>query len=108
MTVFMTETYVVKSDKLDELAACVKNLEAMMKKRPALFKEVKSHKVFSDLIGGHWGGGAWLGEYESLADLEKNFNKLMKDKEFMTKMMPEWNALMVPGTYSINVWTSVP
>jgi len=108
MTVFTMETYVVKPEKLGEFTTFIKNYEAWMKKRPELFKEVKSHKVFSDLLGGHWGGGAWLGEYESLADLEKNLNKLMGDKEFMTKMMAEWNALLLPGTYSINVWTSVP
>ncbi|HVP17278.1 MAG TPA: hypothetical protein VMT42_07920 [candidate division Zixibacteria bacterium] len=108
MTVFSMETYVVKPDKLSEFTAFVKNYEAYMKKRPELFKELKSHKVFSHLLGGNWGGGAWMGEYENLADLEKNFNKLMGDKEFMTKMFPEWNALIVPGTYSINVWTPVP
>jgi hypothetical protein len=106
MTIFTVETYVVRPDKLDEFTAFVKNWEAWTKERPELFKEAKSYKVFSHLLGGTWGGGAWMAEYESLADLEKLFNRLMADKEFMTKMA-EWNAMILPGTYSINVWTPV-
>ena len=108
MTVFTVETYVVKPDKLGEFVAFVKNWKAWMKKRPELFKEMKSYKVYSNLLGGNWGGGAWMTEFDSLADVEKGFNKLMADKEFLTKMMPEWNALILPGTYSINVWTPLP
>ena len=108
MPIFTVETYVVKPDKLGELTAFVKNWEAYMKKRPELFKEVKSHKIFNHMFGGNWGGGTWMMEFESLADIEKAFNKMMADKEFMTKMMQEWNALIVPGTYTINIWTSIP
>jgi hypothetical protein len=107
MTIFTLERYVVKPDKLGEFTAFVKNWEAFKKKRPDLCKEIKSYKIFSDLLGGNWGGGAWMMEFDSLADFEKMFKKLMADKEFMT-VMAEWNALIVPGTYSINVWTPVP
>lgn len=47
-------------------------------------------------------------EMESLADVEKFLNKCMADKEWMTKFYPEFAALMVPGTHSLNVWTPVP
>jgi hypothetical protein len=107
MTIFTLERYVVKPDKLGEFTAFVKKFEALTKKRPELCKEMKSYKIFSDLLGGNWGGGAWMTEYDNLADFEKCFKKAMADKEFMT-MMAEWNALIVPGTYSINVWTPVP
>jgi len=73
-----------------------------------LFKEVKSHKIFSHLLGGNWGGIVWMAEYENLADpLEKFYYRLMGDKE-SPKMNAEWNALIIPGTYSVNVWTPVP
>jgi hypothetical protein len=107
MTIFVVERYVVKPDKLGEFKALIKKFDAMVKKRPGLLKEMKSYKVFSDLFGGNWGGGAWMTEVESLADFEKAFKRVMADKEYTT-MMAEWNALIVPGTYSISVWTPVP
>jgi len=103
MTIFLVERYVVKPDKLGEFKAFVNKWEALRKKRSELFKEMKSYKVFSDLLGGNWGGGAWMTEFDSLADFEKAFKK-MEDKEFMA-MMAEWNTLIVPGTYSISVWS---
>jgi hypothetical protein len=107
MTVFTVETYVVKPDELGELTAFVKNFDAFKKRRPEMFKKMKSYKVFSNLLGGNWGGGVWMSEFDSLADFEEAFKKAMEDKEFIT-MMAEWNALIVPGTYSINVWSPVP
>ena len=107
MTIFTVETYVVKPEKTVEFTAWVKKWEAFTKKRPKMFKEVKSYKVFSNMLGGIWGGGVWMSEYESLADLEKLFHRMMADKASMT-MMAEWNALIIPGTYSINVWAPVP
>jgi hypothetical protein len=46
-------------------------------------------------------------EFENLADLEKWFNRYNSDKEHMTKIWPEFLPLVVPGTFSMNVWTSV-
>jgi len=107
MTVFTVERYVVKPDKLAEFTAFVSKYKAIMKRRPEFFKEMKSYKVYSDHLGGNWGGGTWMTEFESLAEFEKAFKKAMEDKEFMT-MMADWNALIVPGTYSISVWSPVP
>jgi hypothetical protein len=103
----MVETYVVKPDKLGEFTAFCKKKETYMKKRPDLFKEVKSHKLFSQMLGGNWGGYVEIWEAKSLADIEKVFNRVMQDKEYMTKINPEGNALIVPGTDSLNIWSSV-
>jgi hypothetical protein len=108
MTVFMTEIYVVKPDKPGEYAACVKNFEAFMKKRPDLFKGVKSHKIFSQVIGGNWGGYVEMTELESIADVEKLYTRAMADKEFMTEVYAKFMALIVPGTYSVNIWAPYP
>lgn len=106
VTIFMVETYVVNPDKLGEFPAFVKKWDAFMKKRPALFKEMKSSHVFSQMFGGNSSAGIWMTEYESLAELEKSFNKLKEDKELMNTMS-EWNELIMPGTHSVNIWTSV-
>jgi lipopolysaccharide/colanic/teichoic acid biosynthesis glycosyltransferase len=107
MTIFLVERFVVKPDKLAEFPTLVNKWKAMVKSRPELFKEMKSYKIYSDQLGGNWGGGTWMTEVESLAELEKAFNKVMGDKEYMTHM-EEWYALIVLGTYSISVWSPVP
>jgi hypothetical protein len=108
MTVFLTEKYMVKQDKLDEFAACVKNLEAMMKKRPAFFKEVKSHRIFHHLFGGTWNGYVEMTELGNLAEVEKFMTRAMKDKEFMTKVYAKFMTVIVPESYSVNIWASYP
>lgn len=107
MTIFMVETYIVKLDKLGEFMAFLKKWETWMKKNPEVFKEVKSHKVFSHLLGGNLGGYVEMTEFENLADFEKWMNKFMKS-DFMTTLYPEFASLQVPGTYSNNMWNSVP
>jgi hypothetical protein len=108
MTVFLVETFVVKPDKLIEFAALHKKFEEWMKTRPEVTKRLKSpRKTFRQMLGGNYGGIIIMYEFESTADVENSFNKLMVDKEYMTKIYPEFAALMVPGTYSFSVWTPV-
>ncbi len=107
MTIFSVETWIVKPDKLDEFTAVLKKLETWMKKHSELFKEVKSVKVFSHMLGGYWGGYVYMTEYENLADFEKSMNKSMKS-DFMTTLYPEFASLLVAGSYSTNIWNSVP
>ena len=107
MTIFLVSTWVEKPDKLAESMAFSKKYFAWMKERPDLFKEAKSYKVFSHMLGGYAGGYVEMIEFENLADLEKWFNRYNSDKEHMTKIWPEFLPLIVPGTFSMNVWTSV-
>jgi hypothetical protein len=108
MTVMYVETYVMKPDKLGEFAVFAKNFDAFMKKRSDLTKGMKSFKRFSHMFGGSWGGYVDMIEFENLADLEKVFNKVISDKEFMTRIYPTFASLIVPGTDSISIWNSVP
>ena len=108
MTIFMVATYVVKPDKLSDFEAFLKNLDPYIKKRPDLFKEVKSHKIFTYLLGGIGGSYVEMWEAESLADLEKVLNRMMEDKEYLTKIYPMFASVIVPGTYSTNIWSAVP
>jgi hypothetical protein len=104
VTVFLVATYVVKPEKLGELAAFLKKYTAWMKSRPELFKEMKSWKSFSHVYGGNRGGVVDMMEFESLADLEKWSSRYYGDKEHMTKIGPEVLSVMVPGTYSVSIW----
>jgi hypothetical protein len=107
MTVFSVETAIVKLDKLSEHLAWLKKYETWMKKHAPEFKEIKSYKVFSHMLGGNWGGYVFMTEFENLGDCEKWYNKIMKS-DFMTTLYPEWASLIVPGSYSIDIWNSVP
>jgi hypothetical protein len=107
MTIFMVATYVVKPDKMSEFEAFLKNFEPYIKRRPDLFKEIKSHKIFTILLGGIGGGYVEMWEAESLTDLEKVLNRMMGDKEYQTKVYPMFAAVIVPGTYSTNIWNAV-
>jgi len=106
MAIIMAETYVIKPDKLGEFTAFGKKFETWMKEHPELFKEVKSHKLFSHMLGGKWGGYVEMREFENLADFEKWMNRLMQS-EFMTTLYLEYAGLEVPGSHSIEVWNSV-
>lgn len=108
MTIFMVATYVVKPDKMGEFEAFLKNFEPFIKKRPDLFKEIKSHKMFTYLLGGVGGGYVEMWEAENLAELEKVLNRMMGDKEYTTKVYPMFVAIIVPGTYSTSIWNAVP
>ncbi len=107
MTIFVVETYVVKPDKLGEFAEFGKKYIEWTKKRPDLYKDLKSWKLFTHVIGGVWGGYVEMSEFENLADAEKHLNMVMQDKEFMTEIYPQIMALIVPGTLSMNIWMPV-
>jgi hypothetical protein len=107
MTVFSVETWIVKPDKLGEYMAWHKKFETWFKKHLPEYKEVKSYKVFGHMLGGKWGGYVFMTEFENLADAEKVFNRMMKS-DFMTTLYPEFASLIVAGSYSIDVWNSVP
>jgi hypothetical protein len=104
LTVFYVTTYVVKLEKLGEVPAIIKKYVAWMKSRPDLFKEMKSWKSFSHMYGGNRGCIVDMMEFESLADLEKFSIRYHGDKEHITKIAPEIQAMIVPGTYSSSIW----
>jgi len=107
MAVFMVEKYVVKPDKQGEFMEFGKKYVAWTKERPELFKEVKSYKIFAQVLGGNWGGYVEMWEFENLADCEKCMTRVMQDNEFMTKIYPEFAGFVVPATHSIDIWSSV-
>jgi hypothetical protein len=107
MTIFLAETYVIKPDKLEEFSTLFKKFETYMKKHPDLFKEVKSHKVFSQLLGGNWGGYVEMTEFENLTSFEKWMTRIMQS-DYMKTIYPEFMSLEVPGKHSMNIWNSFP
>jgi len=107
MAIFMLEQYVIKSDKMNEFTVFLKKyLPWIQKRRADLYKEVKSHKMISQMFGGNFGKYMEIWEYESLADCEKCFSRLMQDKELMTEIFPEFASYFAPATHTIEIWNS--
>lgn len=106
MTVFIVETYVVKPGKDGELVSLLQGIAEHKKENPDKFKEMKSKKIFSQLFGGISGRYVEMIEFDNMADAEKYMTREEKDEEFM-KLYQEAMLLLVPATYSMNVWKSV-
>jgi hypothetical protein len=107
MAFFLVETYIVKPDKLREFLAYHNKWIEWWEKNPEVCKEIKSNKLFRHRFGGNFGGMVEMTEYESLAESEKCLNKMMTS-DFVTKLYPEFLSLLLPGSYSMNMWSSVP
>ncbi len=108
MPFFMLEKYVIKSEKLAEFSQYTKKyLNWLENKRPTLYKEVKSHKMLNQMFGDHYCQQLEIWEYDSLADLEKTWARLMEDKELNTQVFPEFASFMVPGSHKIEIWNPV-
>ena len=106
ITVFIVETYVVKPGKQGELMTLLKRIAEYKKENPEKFKEMKSKKIFSQMFGGISGGFIEMIEFDNMVDAEKYMAREEKDEEFM-KLYQEAMLLLVPATYSMNVWKSV-
>ena len=108
MTLYMIEKYVIKSDKLAEFSEYVKKyLNWLEKRRPTLYKEVKSHKMLNQMFGDHYCEQMEIWEYKDLSSLEKTWNRLMQDNELNTEVFPVFATYIVPGTHKIEVYNEV-
>ena len=106
MSVFVIETYVVKLGKQEELMSLLQRIRKYKEENPERFKEMKSKRIFSQMFGGTSGGYIEMNEFDNMADAEKYMTRVSKDKGFM-KLYQEAKLLLVPATYSLNVWKSV-
>jgi len=107
MTIFMVETYVVKPEKQAEFVTFGKKFVEWKEKNAEKFKEVKSWRLFAQMLGGNFGGYVEVWEFENMAECEKCMNRVMQDKDFMTTIYSEFASLIVPATHSVNIWNGV-
>jgi hypothetical protein len=106
LSIFAVETYVVKPEKQVEYQSLMQRLLQYKKQNPQLFNEVKSFGLFHQMFGGLAGAYIEMWEFDSMADLEKCWTKEPKDEGFM-KIHKEFMLLIVPDTFSINIWNAV-
>jgi len=105
MAIFYVETYMVKPEKQSEFMPLWKKFLKYAKDNPKMFK-FKSGKIFTQMFGGVYGTYVSIIEYGSLADLEKEMKAGEKDERLL-KLMQEFMLLIVPGTYTANIWNFV-
>jgi hypothetical protein len=106
MKAVVIETYVVKTEKQAEYKSLVKKFLKYMKENPALFKELKSIKLFTQTFGGICGAYVEQMEFNSLAELERFNTKVKKDKEYQ-KLYQQAMLLIDATTFSESVWEPV-
>jgi len=105
--ILIIQTYVIKPEKQEEYLSLLKRFRNYMKENPEEVKELKSWKVFAQMFGGaSWGGYGELLEFNSLADFEKYVERAKKDEEHM-KIYQGFMQVIVPATFSMNVWNTI-
>ncbi|MCL1978374.1 MAG: hypothetical protein FWG55_09810 [Candidatus Bathyarchaeota archaeon] len=106
MTVFLVRTYTVKLDKLKEHDAWGKKLVTLMKKKPELFKGVKSMRVLSHKKSGNISEFAAIWGFENIDIIkgwENNFSEIPEEKALRVEFM----NLIVPNSFSAHTWEPV-
>jgi hypothetical protein len=56
MTLFREDSFIIKPYRLSEFIEVLMRFKTVRKEQPDLFKEIKSYKVFTYMLGGKWGG----------------------------------------------------
>ena len=108
MSVFSTFTYVVKFDAIGKNVALLDKFKGWVKKRPDLFRGLKSYRVFNKFAGGKFGEFVEMAEFETLSELQKCYGAVMADKEYLSDYFPEMAEMIIPGTFGMEIWESVP
>ena len=108
MPVVAVYTYTVKAERYNDQFAFIEKVKDFKRRRPELFKGVRSYLFFSKFAGGKFGDFVEMLEYDSLADLEKGYAEGMQDKEYLETIYPDIVALTIPGTFGMEIWNTVP
>jgi len=104
MTIVMVWKWVVKPEKRVEHDRMMEKYFKWLKANP--IKEVKSIKIFTQTFGGIYGSYFELLEFDSFADYEKVYARLLKDKEYM-ELLQELTLVSEPAQLCIDVWNTI-
>ena len=106
MTVYLVNTWVVKSEKQEEFMPTWRKFLRYIKDNPEKTKELKSTKLFTQTFGGIAGAYVELAEFDSFAECEKFYDRLSRD-EGWAKIDQEFMLLIDPATLSTSIWNLV-
>jgi len=99
----VVEKWLAKPEKQEEHTQVMHKFRKYIKDNPEMFKEVKSIREYTQMLGGISGMFIWLIEYDSLADYAKLTSRMGKDEE-AAELTQEWTALIDRPTWSVEIW----
>jgi len=99
--------FAVETTRLNELIASLKAFETWSRKRPDLFGSMRSYHVYTQADGGKSVRCVEVCEFVSLAEVERNYEAVKQDKEYLTTHLPTFTNLIIPGTLDREIWTAV-
>lgn len=99
--------FAVEAGKLNDLIASLESFRVWTRKRPDLFGSMRSYHVYSKTDGGKSVRCVEVCEFASLTEVERNYEAVKQDKEYLTSHLPTFTALITPGTLDREIWTSV-
>jgi hypothetical protein len=104
VAVFEVDSYVIIQGKEDEHERVLRKIFEYGKKHPDISKYVKSLRVFRQGIGGDPVGRIMMiTEFQSLTDMEKFYELLNRDREWIRKRK-EWASVIDMNTMRVNLW----
>ena len=105
MAIFEVSVWIVSKGRDKEHEKLMKRFIQYEKANSDKFKEQKSFRYFRGWAGepSPVGGRVCLWEFESLADMEKMYDRLRKDEEFK-KMDEEWLNLVDANSVRRYIW----
>lgn len=106
MSIFEVQTYVVKSEKREQFTPLLNEFLKFKETHEELFKGLKSWKLYKQEYGAISGLYIEMWEFDSLADMEVNSEKIHND-EGMKKILKEFHQLIEPSTFSASIWNPV-
>jgi hypothetical protein len=93
---FVAENFTLKMDKILDFKIPAMWQE-LIKKRPDLFKELKSWSMYQHTLG-TYGGVVEYSEFDSFEDYRRWLNRLLGDLDF-APLLEEYNDCVVSGSW---------
>ena len=106
MSIFVVETYVVKSEKRDDFTPALNEFLEFKKTHTELFKGLKSWKLHKQGYGSISGMYIEMWEYEDMSDMVTISSRIFSD-DVMKKISKGFHKLVEPATFSTSIWNSV-
>jgi hypothetical protein len=106
MSLFIVDTYVVKTEKQKEFLQYIQRFSEHKRGNPEKFKECKSWRIFRQAFGSILGAYIEMMEFENMTEAKRWGARMRKD-EMMMKFREQFMPLIEPTSHSMNMWNSV-
>ncbi len=102
MTYLAVSTWVLRTERQSDFLNFWIRYTEYMKKKPELFREIKSLKLYSQVFGGISGAYVEMVEFENLTDQETLQKRLLQNEE-AKKLFQEFGQFRDSTTHMTNL-----